>query len=88
MFILHIHGLDGRQDDYIPLQTNADGDGAIWWADVPVQSLGAPGQTVTLYTVETVQGASARGWTVEEYREAKGRKAMGFGGVAAWELVK
>ena len=83
VFILQIHGPDGRHGDYVPLQTN----GAVWWADVPPESLGAPGQTVTLYTVETVQGANARGWTVDEYRAAKGRKAMSFNGVAAWELV-
>ena len=83
VYILQIHGLDGRQGDYIPLNTN----GAVWWADIPPQTLGAPGQTVTLYTVETVAGVNARGWTVEEYLGAKGRKGMGFNGVAAWELV-
>lgn len=83
IFILKIHGRDGREADYIPFQTN----GAVWWADIPPQSLGAPGQTVTLYTVDTVQGNNARGWTLEHYLAAKGRKAMGFNGVAAWELV-
>lgn len=83
VYILKIHGQDGRQGDYVPFQTN----GAVWWADVPPLSLGAPGQTISLYTVETVQGADARGWTVEQYLAAKGRKAMSFGGVAAWELV-
>lgn len=83
VYILKIHGQDGRQGDYVPFQTN----GAVWWADVPPLSLGAPGQTITLYTVETVQGADARGWTLEQYLAAKGRKAMSFSGVAAWELV-
>lgn len=83
VYILNIHGQDGRQDDYVPFQTN----GALWWADIPPLSLGAPGQTITLYTVETVEGADARGWTVEQYEAANGRKAMGFNGVAAWELV-
>lgn len=84
VFILKIHGVDGRQGgDYVPFETN----GTFWWADVPPSQLGAPGQTITLYTVETVSGAPARGLSVEEYKLAKGRKAMGFGGVAAWELV-
>lgn len=83
VYILQVHGLDGRDGDYIPFQTN----GAVWWADIPPQSLGAPGQTITLYTVDTVQGANARGWTVDQYQAAKGRKAMSFNGVAAWELV-
>lgn len=83
VFILKIHGVDGRAGDYIPFETN----GTFWWADVPPKQLGAPGQTITLYTVETVGGAVARGLSVEEYKLAKGRKAMGFGGVAAWELV-
>lgn len=83
VFILNIQGVDGREDDYIPFQTN----GAVWWADIAPPSLGTPGQTVTLYTVETVQGSNARGWTVDEYRAAKDRKAMYFNSVAAWELV-
>ena len=83
VYILQIHGQDGRQGDYVPFQTN----GAVWWADVPPLSLGAPGQTIMLYTVATVQEADARGWTVEQYLAAKGRKAMSFSGVAAWELV-
>lgn len=83
VYILKIHGQDGRQGDYIPFQTN----GAVWWADIPPLSLGAPGQTITLFTVETVQGADARGWTVDQYLAAKGRKAMSFNGVAAWELI-
>ena len=83
VFILAIHGIDGREDDYVPFETN----GMFWWADVVPQKLGARGQTISLYTVKTVNGASGRGMSVEEYRMAKGRKGMGFGGVAAWELV-
>ncbi|MCJ1281512.1 hypothetical protein MMC26_000832 [Xylographa opegraphella] len=83
MYILSIHGTDGREADYVPFDTN----GMFWWADVPPQKLGARGQTVTLYTVDTVQGNTGRGLSKEEYLMAKGRKAMGFQGVAAWELV-
>ncbi len=83
VFILSIHGVDGQNDDYIPCQTN----GIIWWADVPLQSLGVPGQTVNLYIVDTLDGANARGLTLDEYRAAIRRKPMTFNGVAAWELV-
>ena len=83
VYILAIHGRDGREDDLVPFETN----GMYWWADVPVEMLGARGQSVHAYFVETVDGRSGRGLTIEEFRAAKGRKAMGFGGVAVWELV-
>ena len=82
-FILQIHGVDGREKDYVPFETN----GMFWWVDIEPKRLGAKGQTVSAYTVETVGGVTARGLSVEEYRAAKGRKGMGFGGLAAWELV-
>ena len=82
VFILAIHGVDGRQDDYMPFETN----GIFWWVDVEPKKLGAPGQTISAYTVESVSGNSGRGLSVDEYRHAKGRKAMGFGGLAAWDL--
>ena len=83
VFILAIHGIDGREDDFVPFETN----GVFWWADVEVRRLGASGQAISVYTVDTVDGKSGRGLTVEAYRAAKGRKAMGFGGLAAWKLV-
>ncbi|SLM36417.1 Transglutaminase-like [Lasallia pustulata] len=82
VYVLQIHGRDGREKDFVPLDTN----GMYWWVDVPPGMLGATGQTVTLYTVESVGGRDGRGLSVGDYREAKGRKAMGFGGVCAWEL--
>lgn len=66
-----------------PFETN----GETWWCDIPVEDLGSPGQTVTLFTVATVGGEDARGMTASEYLAAKARKGMGFGGVAAWELL-
>ena len=42
---------------------------------------------MSVYCVETVEGRSGRGLGKEGYESVKGRKAMGFGGVAAWELV-
>ena len=83
VFILQVHGVDGREDDYVPFETN----GIFWWVDVMPQKLGAPGQTVSAYTVETLNGQSGRGLSVEEYRMKKGRVGMGFGGLAMWELV-
>jgi transglutaminase-like putative cysteine protease len=83
VLILAIHGVDGREDDYVPFETN----GSFWWADVEPRRLGCKGQTISAFTVETVSGNSGRGLDVDEYRQMKGRKAMSFGGVAAWELV-
>ena len=83
VFILAIHGIDGRQDDFVPFETN----GSFWWVDVEPKKLGARGQTISAFTVDTVSGNSGRGLTVDEYRQAKGRKGMGFGGLAAWDLV-
>lgn len=83
IFILGIHGVDGREDDYVPFDTN----GFCWWADVPPQKLGAPGQTVSLSTVTTIGEDSGRGLSLDEYRLSKGRKAWSYEWVAAWELV-
>lgn len=84
MFVLNIHNSDGREDDYVPFESN----GTFWWLDVPSEKLGAKGQTILCLLVEQIEGNSARGLTKEEYLMAKGRKAMGpFPGVAAWELV-
>jgi len=84
VYVLGIHGVDGREDDFVPFDTN----GTFWWLDVPPEKLGARGQTVMCLIVEKVEGNSARGLSKEEYLIAKGRKGMGpFPGVAAWELV-
>lgn len=77
--------MDGRKDDAVVVEFDAAN--GTWWADVEAERLGAPGQSVSLYTCETVQGASGRGIGTEGFRAAWGRKAMGFQGVAKWELV-
>ena len=60
----------------------------MWIADVEARQLGAPGQTLTLFAVTTFgDRQDARGLSVREFREGKGRVGMGFSGVAAWELV-
>lgn len=83
VFILSIHGVDGRADDHVPFETN----GFCWWADVPPQKLGAPGQKITICTVSTLGGGNGRGLSVDEYRLAKGRKGWSGECVAEWELV-
>ncbi|KAI9793104.1 MAG: hypothetical protein M1816_001002 [Peltula sp. TS41687] len=86
-FILAINKQDGGSD-HLPFSSCITPDaGQTWWLDIPVHQLGRSGQTVTLFAVTTVDGEDARGLTLEQFVAAKGRKAMGFGGVAAWELV-
>ncbi|KAL9098867.1 MAG: hypothetical protein Q9163_005551 [Psora crenata] len=83
VFVLQIGGVDGREKDFVPFETN----GYFWWVNVEPSRLGCKGQTISAYTVESVDGKTGRGMTVDEYRAAKGRKGMGFGGLAAWELI-
>ncbi|KAK5660412.1 hypothetical protein OQA88_12955 [Cercophora sp. LCS_1] len=81
--VLGIQGLDGRKLDYVPL----DFDGFWWSLDVPARDLGAPGQTIMLAGVDTLNGQNARGVTKDEYLRKKGRSAMSFCGFAKWDLV-
>ncbi|KAF2838375.1 hypothetical protein M501DRAFT_1017387 [Patellaria atrata CBS 101060] len=83
VFIIKVGGLDGRKTEYHPVGT----DGYFWWVDIPRAELGCPGQTVSLYSVQKIDGKDARGFSVEEYLQKKGRYGMSFGGVAAWELI-
>lgn len=92
VFMISIHGVDGRNKDHIPLEhvrgQAAGGGGALWYVDVPARELGAPGQTVTLFAVTSFGNRQdARGLTVKEFKEGKGRVGMGFTGVAAWDLI-
>ena len=81
--ILKIWGVDGRKEDYVAFESND----FWWWADINARDLGAPGQVITCMAVETINGKNARGMTRMDYLQKKGRSAMSFGGVAAWELV-
>lgn len=83
IYILCIHGLDGREDDSLPFET----DGRRWWLDVQTTQLGAPGQTITIYAISTFGNESGRGLRLEEYRQYKGRKGWSGNALAAWELV-
>ncbi|KAG0649347.1 Kyphoscoliosis peptidase [Hyphodiscus hymeniophilus] len=81
--ILKINGVDGRKEDFVAFENND-----FWyWADVPAKDLGAPGQGVSVFAVTSVNGEDARGLSRRDYLSKKGRCGMGFGGVAAWELV-
>ena len=91
VFILSIHGVDGRNKDHVPMDHHpgAPGQGGdIWTLDIPAQQLGAGGQTVTLFAVTSFgDRQDARGLTVREFKDGKGRVGMGFVGVAAWDLI-
>jgi hypothetical protein len=93
LFLLMIHGVDGRQDDRLPLThwrgPGSSGGGDVWYVDVlNPRTLGAPGQKVQL-AVLTKFGEleDARGVTVEEYQRQVGRVGMAWAYIAEWELV-
>ncbi|KAL4773143.1 hypothetical protein BDW60DRAFT_28430 [Aspergillus nidulans var. acristatus] len=93
LFLLMIHGVDGRQDDRLPLThwrgPGSSGGGDVWYVDVlDPRTLGAPGQKVQL-AVLTKFGEleDARGVTVEEYQRQVGRVGMAWAYIAEWELV-
>lgn len=91
VFIVSIGGVDGRNKDHIPMDHypgNQGQGGDTWIVDIPPRELGARGQTVTLFAVTSFgDRQDARGLTVREFYDGKGRVGMGFVGVAAWELV-
>lgn len=85
LLLMKIHGLDGRKEDIVPLET----DGFWWWIDVPARDLGAPGQTIFLYALTTLNNRDARGVTKEEYYRAKGSGgySMSWAIYVKYELV-
>ncbi|PGG97667.1 hypothetical protein AJ79_09126 [Helicocarpus griseus UAMH5409] len=93
LFILSANGVDGRNNEYIPFHyvrgSGPGGGGDLWYADVPdPRILGAPGQKLHIYYVRSfgnMQDTRGLGW--EEFLRGVGRVAMGFGGIAEWELV-
>ncbi|KAF9893300.1 hypothetical protein FE257_011730 [Aspergillus nanangensis] len=93
LFLLMVHGVDGRQDDRLPLApvrgADPGGGGTWWYVDVPnARTLGAPGQKVQLAVLTTFGDLKdARGVTAEEYRRQVGRVGMSWAYVAEWELV-
>ncbi|KAH9905123.1 hypothetical protein F4778DRAFT_695117 [Xylariomycetidae sp. FL2044] len=85
LLMMKIHGRDGRKDDYVPLDT----DGFWWWADIPAVDLGAPGQKIFLYALETLNGRDARGTTKRDYLDfrARGGGSMSWAQWVTWDLV-
>jgi hypothetical protein len=83
LLLLNIHGVDGRKEDMIPIET----DGYWHWVDVNARDLGAPGQIVQVAQITTVQGKDARGITAKEYFSKKGKVAMGWTYLLKWELI-
>ncbi|EGO59417.1 hypothetical protein NEUTE1DRAFT_60813 [Neurospora tetrasperma FGSC 2508] len=83
LFVVAIEGRDGRNKDFVPLDT----DGFWWWTDIPAIDLGAPGQKITVFAVSTIDNKCARGLTKEEWLRKKGRCAYSFVGICAWDLV-
>jgi hypothetical protein len=80
LYVLHLNGLDGTQRNHVPFE---QGDG-VWWCDVPTADLG---DGANIYSVTSFDGREGRGLTLQEYKQKKGRVAMMFGGVAAWDVV-
>lgn len=91
VFIVSVQGANGQSKDQIPMDHHAGPPGQggdVWTVDIPAQQLGPRGQTVTLFAVTSFgDRQDARGLTVREFREGKGRVGMGFVGIAAWELA-
>ncbi|KAI0100349.1 hypothetical protein GGR51DRAFT_532617 [Nemania sp. FL0031] len=85
LLLLKIHGVDGRKEDLVPLDT----DGYWWWVDVPARDLGCPGMKVQLFALTVLNGRDARGVTKEVYYKTKGTGAysMSWAIWCTWELV-
>ncbi|KAI9783922.1 MAG: hypothetical protein M1835_003690 [Candelina submexicana] len=86
VFVLGVHGNPRANEkgrvDYVPFETN----NASWWLDIDPKELGAGGEEVSVFFVRTIGDDDGRGWSVQQYKDAKGRKGMGFGAVAKWDL--
>ncbi|KAL3479290.1 hypothetical protein BJX99DRAFT_222324 [Aspergillus californicus] len=93
LFLLMIHGIDGRKDERLPFThwrgSGPNGGGDVWYVDVPDgRSLGAPGQKAQLAVLTKFGGQEdARGVTAEEYQRQVGRVGMSWAYIAEWELV-
>lgn len=83
LFLLQVHGRDGRKDDEIPFEH----DGYSWWVDVPRVELGAPGQEARVIAITQFDGKDGRGLTKQQFLAKKGRVGMGWGYLADWALI-
>lgn len=84
LLLLNIKGRDGRKEDMVPIET----DGYWHWVDVNAIDLGAPGQSIAVVMITTIDGKDARGVTKEEYFSKKGRRSMSWAYLMKWELVE
>ncbi|XHG04272.1 hypothetical protein AWENTII_007548 [Aspergillus wentii] len=93
LFLLIIHGIDGRNDERIPFNhfrgTTPGGGGDFWYVDVAdSRKLGAPGQKLQIVVLTSFgDRKDARGVTKQEYLAQVGRVGMAWAGIAQWELV-
>ncbi|KAJ5120726.1 uncharacterized protein N7515_010114 [Penicillium bovifimosum] len=94
LFLLMVHGVDGREDDRLPFThvpgSGPAGGGEFWYVDVPsARMLGAPGQKLQLAVLTSFgDRKDADGVTAQEFREKVGRVGMAWAYVAEWELVR
>jgi len=89
LYLLKVHGTDGKSEEWLPFETNVRSGGDAWWCDVPRKKLGLPGQEVVCYAqTKYLDGRDGRGLTVEEYRRTRPRwTQMAWSAVAQWSLV-
>ncbi|KAF1819883.1 uncharacterized protein K489DRAFT_362476 [Dissoconium aciculare CBS 342.82] len=84
-YALQVEGLKdtGFGRDMIPLETN----GEVWWADVPVRSLGSPGQKVRLMAITKLGGRSGRGISQAEYKRKATSEGFSSSFVCEWVMA-
>ncbi|KAL0254636.1 hypothetical protein SLS55_010115 [Diplodia seriata] len=85
MFFLAIQGRDGRNKQFLPMNT----DGRFWWLDVERVELGAPGQTIMACAGDKWHGGpegSGRGVTREVW-ESDRYGFRNYQGIAVWDLA-
>lgn len=82
VMLLSIGGVDGRNSEYRPFNTN----GQVWWLDVPRAELGCAGQKVSVMGVSTFCDKDARGLTYEQWNN-KTSYSCSFVGICMWQLV-
>lgn len=83
LFLLKIHGVDGRKEDRVPIET----DGYWHWVDINARDLGAPGQKIEILQVATFNDKDARGLTAREFfAPLTGRRTMSFALLSQWIL--
>jgi thiol-disulfide isomerase/thioredoxin len=84
-YALQVEGLKdtGFGRDMVPLETN----GEVWWADVPVRSLGSPGQKVRLMAITKLGGRSGRGISQAEYKRKATSEGFSSSFVCEWVMA-